>query len=132
MTQLTPAQIVALAFGVVYLMVGLVGFAVTGFDGWVSSADHEKLLFFPLNPLHNFVHIGLGLGWMFSTGKHVTSAKVNLIFGVVLLLVAALGFAGVLDFLAIPNSSSADNFLHLVTGVVSLYFGTLGSQARWS
>lgn len=45
-------QLFGYGFGAVYLLVGLVGFAAT----------HGKdLIFFGLNPLHNLVHIAVGI-----------------------------------------------------------------------
>jgi hypothetical protein len=124
----TPAQLFALGFGIVYLTIGLIGFAVTGFDGWVSSGTGEKLLIFPVNPLHNFVHIGVGLLWMVSSARHDSARRVNVLIGIVYAATAALGFMGILDFLAIPSSGSADNWLHLATSMLSLYFGTAGAS----
>lgn len=124
----TPAQIFALAFGVVYLFVGLMGFAITGFDNFAGSVFEEKLLIFPVNPLHNLVHIAIGGVWLGSSSRHATAKQANLIIGIAYALVAALGFAGVLKFLAISGAASADNWLHLVTALVSLYFGTAGAS----
>lgn len=123
-TDLSPPQLVALAFGVVYTLIGLIGFAATGFDGWISPIYTEKLLIFPINPAHNIIHVGLGLVWMVSATTIPGSKKVHLILGGVLLVVAALGFAGLLNFLAIEDASSPDNYLHAVTGAVALFFST--------
>jgi hypothetical protein len=55
-----PAQWLALVIGAVYVLVGLVGFAVTGFDGF-AEPDGELLLgIFEINPLHNIVHLLIG------------------------------------------------------------------------
>src|SRR6478609_7009322 len=54
-------QILALVFGAVYLLVGIVGFFVTGFDDFAGNGQHEMLLFFMINPLHNIVHIVIGI-----------------------------------------------------------------------
>jgi len=123
----TPAQIFALAFGVVYLSIGLIGFGVTGFDGWVSSATAEKFLVFPVNPLHNFVHIAVGVLWMIASARHESARRVSVLIGLVYAATAAAGFLGVLDFLAIPSAGSADNWLHLSTSMLSVYFGTMGA-----
>lgn len=128
--SLAPTQIVALALGVVYTMIGFVGFGVTGFDQWASQIFTEKLLLFPVNPLHNVVHIGLGLIWMVSSSRVASAKRTNTALGLVLIGVAGLGFLGVIKFLAIEGSGSADNYLHLATGLVALYFGTLGSRER--
>jgi hypothetical protein len=124
----TSAQIFALVFGVVYVAIGLIGFGVTGFDGWVSSATAEKFLIFPVNPLHNIVHIGVGLLWMVAANRHESARRVNVLIGIVYAVTAAAGFAGILDFLAIPSAGSAANWLHLGTSMLSVYFGTVGAM----
>jgi hypothetical protein len=124
----TPAQIFALAFGAVYLLVGILGFVVTGFDGFASEVYSEELLIFPVNPLHNIVHLAVGALWLGASSRHATAKQVNLLIGVVYALVAVLGFAGVLKFLAIEGAGSADNWLHVATAVLALYFGTAGAE----
>jgi hypothetical protein len=123
----TPAQIFALAFGITYLVVGIVGFAVTAFDGFVSSTQNEELFIFALNPLHNIVHIALGAVWVAAAGKHAIAKTVNLVLGGVLLLVFALGMVGALEWIAIKDAGSPDNYLHLGTAVLAIYFGTVGA-----
>jgi hypothetical protein len=48
------------------------------------------------------------------------------ILGVVLLLVGVLGFTHVLDSLG-AHLSPAHNLIHILTGVISIYFGFAGS-----
>ncbi len=124
----TPAQTFALVFGAVYLLVGLVGFAVTGFDGFAADSDNEKLIIFTLNPLHNIVHIAIGAAWLASSGRHDSAKQANTFIGAAYVLVALLGFIGVLGFLTINEAGNPDNFLHLVSGGLSLYFGTAGAE----
>lgn len=123
----TPAQLFALVFGIVYLAVGLVGFAVTGFDNFAGKTFDEELIIFAINPLHNIVHIGLGVVWIGAAGKHATAKSANMLLGVVLLLVFVLGVAGVLKFLAIEDAGAADNYLHIATAALALYFGSAGA-----
>ncbi|HEX2296228.1 MAG TPA: DUF4383 domain-containing protein [Actinomycetota bacterium] len=123
----TPAQLFGLVFGVVYLVVGLVGFAVTGFDNFAGETN-EKLIVFALNPLHNIAHIGVGALLLVGSSRHETAKSMNLLVGVVYLLLAILGFAGVLVD-EILNVNSADNFLHIGTAALALYFGTVGADA---
>jgi hypothetical protein len=124
----TPAQTFALVFGVVYLLVGVVGFFVTGFDGFAAKSYGEKLLLFPLNPLHNLVHVAIGALWIGAAAKHATAKSTNMLIGVVYALVAVLGLIGVLKFLAIKDAGSADNYLHLVTAALAIYFGSAGAE----
>ena len=57
----TLPEILGLAFGAIYLLVGIVGFFITGFDDFAGNEQHEMLLFFMINPLHNIVHILIGV-----------------------------------------------------------------------
>jgi hypothetical protein len=124
----TPAQTFALVFGVVYLLVGVAGFFVTGFDDFASKVYDEELILFPVNPLHNIVHILIGAVWVGSAARHDSAKGVNMLIGVAYALVAVLGFAGVLKFLAIENAGSADNWLHLASAALALYFGSAGAE----
>ncbi len=128
MGERTPAQLFALVFGVVYMVIGLIGFAITGFDDFAGKTFDDQLIVFALNPLHNIVHIGLGAVWIGAAAKHSTAKSVNMMFGVVLLLVFALGMAGALKWLAIENAGSPDNYLHIATAALALYFGSVGAQ----
>lgn len=127
----TAARGFAVVFGAVYVLVGLVGFAVTGYGGLDTFAGNGdiQLLIFDINPFHNVVHIGVGALWL---GAAAASAnKPNLIFGVnfgiagVYGLATVLGFAGGLTALSIDAGLAPDNFLHLATAAAGLYFTNL-------
>lgn len=125
--SLTPAQIVALVFGVFYLVVGLVGFAATGMSDFAGHTFERKLLIFGINPLHNIVHLATGTVWLLSSGSHQRARQANLFIGLAYAVVTVLGMAGLLKFLAISGLGAADNWLHLVTAIVGVYFGTAGA-----
>ena len=126
----TNAQWFALVFGAVYLIVGIAGFFVTGFDGFTAETYDEKLIIFPVNPLHNVVHVVLGLGWLGAASSPSAARAVNTLYGIILILVGVLGMLKVLQFLAIEDAASADNYLHLGSGILSLAFGTVASGDR--
>ena len=124
----TPGQTFALVFGVVYVLVGLAGFLVA--DGFTGGSEDDKLILFPINHLHNIVHLAVGGLWIAGSRTAASAKQVNTLIGVVYLLVAVLGFLGLefmSDLLNINGSGSADNFLHLASGALALYFGTAGS-----
>jgi hypothetical protein len=128
----TPAQRFAALFGVVYLLVGLAGFALTGFSDFAGH-HHHTLLIFAVNPLHNVVHLVLALVWLASVPRHHTARLANLAIGGVLGLVTVLGFIGVTDILGMSGFADPDNFLHLATATLALYFGSVaagGSESR--
>jgi hypothetical protein len=75
---------------VVYLLVGIVGLFVGG--KFTGGTDGDKLIIFRVNYLHDIIHLVLGAGWIFASRAHAMAKSVNMLFGVVLLLVAILGF----------------------------------------
>lgn len=124
----TPAQTFATVFGAVYLLVGIAGFFVA--EEFTGGSADDKLILFPVNHLHNIVHLAIGAVWLGAARRHDTARSVNMAIGVVYLLVAVLGFLG-LDFmhdlLNIQGSGDADNFLHLGSGALAVYFGSAGA-----
>ena len=128
----TPAQMFALVFGVVYLLVGILGFFVTGFDNFAGKTYDDILILFPVNPLHNIVHLAVGALWIGSAAKHATAKSTNMLIGVVYAIVAVLGMIGVLKFLAIKDIGSADNYLHIASAALALYFGSAGAEGTTS
>jgi hypothetical protein len=74
--------------------------------------------------------IGSAAAWCltFSRGEEtvIMAKTVAKIMGLVLLLVGVLGFTHVLDSLG-AHLSPAHNLVHIVSGVISLYFGFAGS-----
>lgn len=126
----TPGQLFALVFGAVYILVGLLGFAVTGFDNIFNSSANEVLIVFPVNPAHNVVHLLLGAIWL-AGSRTASGAKVaNMGIGVAYLAFFLLGLVGALQWLSIESGINADQLLHLVSGGLGVYFGTAGATAR--
>ena len=126
----TPGQLFALVFGAVYILVGLLGFAVTGFDNIFNSSANEVLIVFPVNPAHNVVHLLLGAIWL-AGSRTASGAKVaNMGIGVAYLAFFLLGLVGALQWLSIESGINADQLLHLVSGGLGVYFGTAGATVR--
>ncbi|MGH2756694.1 MAG: DUF4383 domain-containing protein, partial [Actinomycetota bacterium] len=92
-TARTPGQVFALAFGAVYVLVGILGFFVA--DGLTGGSTSDKLILFPVNHLHNVVHVAVGALWLAGSRTPVAAKNVNTLIGVVYLLVAVLGFTGI-------------------------------------
>jgi hypothetical protein len=115
----TVPEILGLAFGAIYLLVGIVGFFITGFDDFAGH-DHGSLLFFDINPLHNVVHILIGVAGLVLS-RTLAGART---YG--WLLAVGYGAAFVYGLLAVGedwdflNLNWADNILHLATVVVGL------------
>ncbi len=119
-------QVFALVVGVTYLLVGVVGFAVTGFTG-VTTDGADKLLGFDLNVFHNVVHLAIGAGFIVASRLDATITQGVVIgAGLVYVLAGLLGFLNQLQILSIDSGLAADNFLHLFSGLAAVTFGLLG------
>lgn len=113
-----------LVLGAIYLLIGLVGFLLTGFDGFVSTDGPLLLGLFEINPLHNIVHLGVGALLLFGALKGTpTSRKVNILVGVVYLLVGVLGPFLTGSEANILALNSADHFLHIGSALALLAVG---------
>ena len=125
----TPAQLFAVTFGAAYLLVGVVAFFATGFKP--ATGDAGTFIVFPLNAVHNVVHVAIGALLIAGSRTHDSAKQVNLAVGVVYGLVTVLGAAGALEFLNIDDLASPDNFLHLATSALALYFATAGAEPAY-
>lgn len=131
-----PQKFAALA-GTVYVAIGVIGFFSTGFGNFTEDVGHQMFWYFGVTPFHNIVHLGVGGLWLLAAFLLTPVAAEGLNFGIagVYVLAAILGFLGDLSFLGIRSGYAPDNFLHLITGVVSLLFaglfgGLIGGGAR--
>lgn len=105
--------------GAVYLLVGLVGFTVSGGHGFASHDGGKLLGLFEVNPLHNIVHILVGLLLLAAAYGGVRAARsVNFLVGAVYLLVGVLGLFLLNSTANILAVNSADNVLHLGSALV--------------
>jgi Domain of unknown function (DUF4383) len=120
----TLPEVLGLAFGAIYLLVGIVGFFITGFDDFAGHGDHT-LLIFDINPLHNIVHILIGVAGLVLS-RTLAGART---YG--WLLAVGYGAAFVYGLLAVGedwdflNLNGADNVLHIATALVGLVIALL-------
>ena len=125
----TLNQTLALAFGVVYALVGVLGFFVSS-DVDFAGKDGASLLGFDVNGLHNIVHLLIGVALIAASRTHVASRAANLTIGAVYILLAALGPV-INDTAAdIIGLNGADHFLHLASGVLLVGGAVLGDRQR--
>jgi hypothetical protein len=108
---------ITLAFGVVFVLVGLLGFVPA------AVIDGKLLGIFGVNTLHNIIHIASGLAALYAalSGGPKVMKMYGQVFGVVYALVTVVGFLGILD--ALLNVNPADNILHIVLTAGLLYIG---------
>jgi Domain of unknown function (DUF4383) len=116
------AKTTSLVFGIVFVLVAVLGMIGTPLVGADDALFHT-------NTAHDVVHLLIGLVFLavawFAVDKAVLALKV---VGVVYLLVAVLGFTMTSPLLGLIEVNSADNWLHVVLGVVILWLGVAAAK----
>lgn len=125
----TLNQTLALAFGAVYTLVGLVGFFVSS-DVDFAGKQGASLLGFDVNGLHNIVHLLIGVALLAASRTHAAARSANLAIGAVYLLLAVLGPFINDTALDIVGLNGADHFLHAASGILLLGVALAADKAR--
>lgn len=120
---MTTVQRVAQIFGWVFVVVAVVGFVAS--QG--SMEDHPDLApkalgLFPVNFLHNMVHLAFGI-WGIVAARSWNAARTYCqAGGVIYLVLAVLGFIAPTTFGLMPIGGN-DIWLHVLLGAGLAYFG---------
>lgn len=120
----------ALGLGMAYVLVGVLGFFVTGFDDFAGVTGEKLLGIFEINPLHNVVHLLIGLGGLALYKRRDTARAYGLALAVGYGATFAYGLAtagedSAANFLSL---NAADNGLHLLGAVTGLAIVALTSR----
>jgi len=123
---------IGVAFGAFYVALGVLGFFVTGFEGFTQNGP-DKLLGVGVNPFHNIVHLGIGAILIILSLQKNSAAAEGAVMGVGLFYVTAfvIGVAASdnLTILSIFGEGELANFFHLISGVTLLAGGLISSGA---
>jgi hypothetical protein len=116
---MTTVQRVAQIFGIVFILVAIYGFTQTGMGNMEADPARAPQLLglFPVNVLHNVVHLVFGIWGLVASRTYSAAKSYAQIAGVLYLLLAALGFAVPNGFGFVPLGGN-DVWLHLVLGLV--------------
>jgi hypothetical protein len=124
------AQLASVLIGLAYAVGGVIGFAVTGFDGVVAQTGH-KLLGLTLNPFQDFIHLGIGLILLWGATRD-TAVTEGVLLGVggvyIVAAITGLIYAHI-PVLTITSSGNPDNYLHLVTGATAIVAAVISAGA---
>ena len=123
----TP-QVVALVFGAVYLVVGVLGF-LPFLGGSYTQTPNNLLGLVPINLLHNIVHLIIGVAGIAAAATVANSRMYLKTFGIVLLALGVVGIFVQNPFQLVPIGGF-DVAIHLVTGAVLTYFGFVPEVGR--
>jgi len=128
----SPGQVLALGVGIAFTLAGILGFFVTGTDGFADHHTGETLLGLEINPLHNLVHLGLGLAGIVLSVRLATARTYGW------LLAIGYGAAFVFGLFAVDDRdinvlslNDADNWFHLASAAVGVVIALLPATAAY-
>lgn len=136
-TFATPVQKAAFAVGVVFLVVGLLGFVpgiTANYDQLTFAGHHSDaalLGLFNVSVLHNLVHLAFGVAGI-ALARTFNGARSYLIGGGVVYLVLFI-YGLVIDHDSSANFvpvNDADNWLHLALAVAMIALGAALGRTR--
>jgi len=126
----SPNRLVAVIFGVVYLLVGLLGWVYTAGVDFAATEGGLLLGLFEVNPLHNIVHLLIGAALLIAGLSNVAAAKgTNITVGAVYLIVGIVGFFIAETPANILALNTPDHILHLGTAIILLAVGLAADRA---
>jgi hypothetical protein len=114
---------IAMVFGIVFLLVGVLGLITPG--GMSMEADPAPghiLEMFGVNLLHNIVHLAFGVWGLVAMRSWAASKTYFQVAGVIYIVLAVLGFIVPTTFGLIPIGGN-DIYLHAVLGLVMAGIG---------
>ena len=119
----TPAQLYALVFGAVLVLVGILGFIADASFGSGSNVNGENLIIFEVNGWHNIVHLLSGAVGLALAGSAAGARTFALGFGAIYLVVTIWGFVTGDNVLWLVPVNTEDNILHLAIAATGIGAG---------
>ena len=119
------ARTAALAIGIIFIVVGLLGFI----DNPIVGSSEKAM--FHADTVHNMVHIISGLLFVLvAMAAPASASTVMILFGIVYLLIGILGITsvgenGMAKLLGFLHVNAADNYLHIALGIVIALAGMI-------
>jgi len=121
-------RVVAIVVGILFVLLGVVGFFVTAPAGFVDTTGVLLLGVFSLNGLHNVVHILIGAALVIAALAGARPAKTtNQVIGTACLVLGLAGLFVVGSPFNVLAINGADNVVHFGSAAVLLTVG-LGAE----
>ena len=120
----TLVQWVALIFGIAFLVAAAAGFLVTGLTNMDPdpATAPRALGLFPVNVLHNIVHLAFGVWGPVASRSWSTAKGYCTVAGIIYLVLAFVGYAAPTGLGLVPLGGT-DSLLHIVLGAPLAFFG---------
>jgi hypothetical protein len=114
---MSPVQRIAQVFGIVFILVAVLGFVTSGMSMEADPATAPKLLgLFPVNVLHNVVHLLFGVWGLAAARTFGGAATYGRLGGIIYVVLVALAFVSPNLFGLVPIGGH-NIWLHAVLGV---------------
>lgn len=119
---------VAMVFGLVFIVVDVLGLIVSG-GMQMGDARNPALLvgLFPVNILHNLVHLAFGLWGILAASSYRSAVAFCKLGGFAYLALAAIGIIQPTFFGLMPIGGN-DVFLHAVLGAILVLAGFMAKE----
>ena len=125
----TTLQKLAGVFGVIFIIVAVLGFIAPG--GLVMAMDPTTgmvLGVFPVNLLHNIVHLLFGIWGLVASRSWAGSKTFFTVGGIIYVVLTCVGFLSPMGFGLVPLGG-ADIWLHAVLAIAMLGIGLTAKAA---
>lgn len=126
----------ARVIGIIYLLVGILGFfpallsAPTGPDLAIDAFHGRLLGLFPVNLMHNIVHLAIGAWGLASAGSFSGAVSFARSLAILYAVLAVMGLIpGLNTMFGLAPLHGNDIWLHAGTALIAAYFGW-GAAAR--
>ncbi|HTE17738.1 MAG TPA: DUF4383 domain-containing protein [Armatimonadota bacterium] len=120
----TTTQKVAMVFGVMFLLFGVLGLLLPDGMGMESDPDHAPHLLglFPVNLPHNLVHLAFGVWGLLASRRHDAARGYCRVGAIIYAVLVVLAFIDPTTFGLVPIGGN-DIWLHAVLAAGLGYFG---------
>ncbi|HSK18295.1 MAG TPA: DUF4383 domain-containing protein [Longimicrobiales bacterium] len=127
----STAQLGALIFGIVFLLVGILGLFVPNGMGMEADMETAGLLFglFPVNLVHNIVHLAFGVWGLVASRTHPASRSYGRIGAIAYGALVVIAFLSPTLFGLAPIGGN-DIWLHAVLALGLAYIGYAAGDTR--
>ena len=125
----TTLQKLAGVFGVIFIILAVLGFIAPG--GMAMTMDPTTgmvLGVFPVNLLHNIVHLAFGVWGLVASRAWAGSKTFFTVGGIIYVVLTLVGFLSPMGFGMVPLGS-ADIWLHAVLAIAMLGIGLTAKPA---
>lgn len=125
---MTTVQRAAQIFGIVFLLVAIIGFVTSGSSMEADPAMAEKMFgLFAVNAVHNGVHLGFGIWGLLAARSVQGSANYAIIAGALYAVLAVLGLVAPDGFGLVPLGGH-DIWLHALLAAGLLATGMIAQR----